>query len=100
MFKSLRWRLLAWHAGILVLTVAGFGVALYYQIRQARLTEIDAELQAAARSLEGTLRGFLLLCSTARLNHPGGRERDGGSSRPPLRRVSGAMLAAPSAAAA
>jgi heavy metal sensor kinase len=56
MVKSLRWRLLAWHAAILVLTVAGFGAALYYQIRQARLTEIGAELQAAARSLEGTLR--------------------------------------------
>jgi heavy metal sensor kinase len=55
MFRSLRWRLLAWHAGILVLTVAGFGTALYFQIRHARLEEIDAELQAAALKLEGVL---------------------------------------------
>ena len=58
MFKSLRWRLLTWHAGILVLTVVGFGAALYYQIRQARLGEIDGELQAAARALEGALRSL------------------------------------------
>jgi heavy metal sensor kinase len=55
MFRSLRWRLLAWHAGILVLTVAGFGAALYYRIRQVRLGEVDAELRAAARTLEGIL---------------------------------------------
>jgi two-component system OmpR family sensor kinase len=58
MFKSIRWRLLAWHAGILFLAVAGFGAALYVQIRKARFDEIDGALQAAARSLEGTLRGF------------------------------------------
>jgi two-component system OmpR family sensor kinase len=58
MFKSIRWRLLAWHAGILILTVAGFGAALYFQIRKARFDEIDADLQSSARSLEGTLRGF------------------------------------------
>src|SRR5262249_43702342 len=55
MFRSLRWRLLAWHAGILVLTVAGFGAALYARIRQVRLGEVDAELRAAARPLEGIL---------------------------------------------
>ncbi len=87
MFNSLRWRLLAWHAGILVLTVAGFGVALYYQIRQARLTEIDAELQAAARSLEGALRGFPPPCLKEGPNHPGGRATVV-SSRPRVHRVS------------
>jgi two-component system OmpR family sensor kinase len=58
MFKSIRWRLLAWHAAILILTVAGFGAALYFQIRKSRFDEIDADLQSSARSLEGTLRGF------------------------------------------
>jgi heavy metal sensor kinase len=58
MFKSIRWRLLAWHAGILVLTVAGFGATLAYQIRNARLGEVDAELLVAARALEATLRQF------------------------------------------
>ena len=56
MFRSIRWRLLVWHAGILILTVAGFGAVLYFQIRHARLHEVDAELQASARALEGTLR--------------------------------------------
>lgn len=58
MFKSIRGRLVIWHAGILLLAVAGFGAALYAQVRRARLDEIDADLHAAARSLEGTLRGF------------------------------------------
>jgi two-component system, OmpR family, sensor kinase len=58
MFKSMRWRLLAWHAAILSCTVAGFGAALYFKIRQARLADVDAELQAAVRTLEGALRVF------------------------------------------
>jgi len=58
MFKSIRGRLLIWHAGILLATVAGFATVLYFQIRKARFDEIDAELYAAARALEGTLRGF------------------------------------------
>src|SRR5947209_6191490 len=58
MFKSIRWRVHAWHAAILLLTVAGLGATLFYQLRQARLDEIDGELHAAARALEGTLRGF------------------------------------------
>lgn len=60
MFKSIRGRLLIWHAGILLAAVAGFATALYLQIRKARFDEIDAELYTAARSLEGTLRGFPL----------------------------------------
>ncbi len=56
MVKSMRWRLLGWYASLLSLVVAGFATVLYYQIRKARLDEIDAELQAAARVLEGSLR--------------------------------------------
>jgi heavy metal sensor kinase len=58
MARSLRVRLQIWHALTLLLVVAGFGSGLYYQVRQARLGDIDAELHAAARVLEGALRGF------------------------------------------
>jgi heavy metal sensor kinase len=57
MFKSIRWRLHLWYALILLAVIAGFGAASYIQIRQARLDEIDADLTAAARLLEGSLRG-------------------------------------------
>src|SRR5947209_8160699 len=58
MFKSMRWRLLAWYVCLLFLVVAGFGSVLYYQVRKARFDEVDAELQAGARVLEGVLRGY------------------------------------------
>ena len=58
MFRSLRWRLQAWHTLILLLVVAGFGGMLYAEARRAQFDEIDAELLAAARVLEGVLRTF------------------------------------------
>jgi two-component system, OmpR family, sensor kinase len=56
MFKSLRWRLQAWHSLILLLVVAGLTGMLYAEARKARFDEIDAELLSAARVLEGVLR--------------------------------------------
>src|SRR5262245_55509931 len=58
MIRSLRWRLQAWQALILLLAIAGFGSVLYLEIRRARFDEIDAELIAAARVLEGSLRAL------------------------------------------
>jgi two-component system OmpR family sensor kinase len=58
MFKSLRWRLQAWHSLILLLVVAGLDGMLYVQARKARFDEMDAELLSAARVLEGVLRTF------------------------------------------
>ncbi|MGP0064412.1 MAG: sensor histidine kinase [Isosphaeraceae bacterium] len=58
MFRSLRWRLQAWHALILLLVVAGFGGVLYAEMRRSRFDEIDAELLSAARVLEGVLRAL------------------------------------------
>ena len=58
MVKSIRWRLQLWYALILLLVVAGFASVLYYQIGRARFDEIDADLHAAARALEGTLRAL------------------------------------------
>jgi two-component system, OmpR family, sensor kinase len=56
MHNSLRWRLQAWHALILLMVVAGSGTAFTLEARRARFDEIDAELLAAARVLEGVLR--------------------------------------------
>lgn len=55
MLKSLRWRLQIWHALILTFVIAGFGAALYLQIRRATLGDIDEELLSGARVLEATL---------------------------------------------
>lgn len=56
MFRSLRWRLLAWQVVILLVVIVGFGGSLYVEMRRARLDEVDGELFAGARVLEGTLR--------------------------------------------
>src|SRR5580658_6382774 len=56
MFKSPRYRLQAWHTLILLLVVAGFGSTLYVEASRRRFDEIDGELLAAARVLEGVLR--------------------------------------------
>lgn len=57
MASSLRWRLQVWHAVILLLAISGFGAMLHASVRHSRIMEIDAELAAAARVLEGSLRG-------------------------------------------
>jgi two-component system OmpR family sensor kinase len=54
-FKSLRWRLQAWHAAILLIAVAGFGAALYFEISKAKFDEIDGELLVVAHTMEGVL---------------------------------------------
>ncbi|HEY3964715.1 MAG TPA: hypothetical protein VGM05_09215, partial [Planctomycetaceae bacterium] len=57
MIRSLRWRLQVWHAAILFLAISGFGAVLHSSVRQLRINEIDSDLIAAARVLEGSLRG-------------------------------------------
>ncbi|MFN9749783.1 MAG: hypothetical protein ACK57U_00180, partial [Planctomycetota bacterium] len=56
MARSLRWRLQLWHAAILVLAIAGFSAVLFLQFQRSLLREIDADLLAGARALEGTLK--------------------------------------------
>ena len=51
MFRSIRWTLQLWHAAILALALAGFGVALYGTIRSSRLGAVDSEIEGAARVL-------------------------------------------------
>jgi heavy metal sensor kinase len=58
MGRSIRLRLLAWYAAVLTAVVGGFAASLYYEVRAARLGEVDAELTAAAAGLESALRLF------------------------------------------
>ncbi|MFO0864792.1 MAG: histidine kinase dimerization/phospho-acceptor domain-containing protein [Gemmataceae bacterium] len=54
--RSLRFELQVWHSLILAAVLAGFGIILYVQFYRARLDEIDADLLATGRLLEGSLR--------------------------------------------
>jgi len=58
MGRSIRLRLLLWYAAVLLAVVGGFALLLYYEVRAARLREIDAQLDASAAALESALRLF------------------------------------------
>jgi heavy metal sensor kinase len=58
MTRSIRLRLLLWYAAVLAAVVGGFAALLYYEVRSARLREIDAQIDAAAAGLESALRLF------------------------------------------
>ncbi|HEX4056144.1 MAG TPA: ATP-binding protein [Tepidisphaeraceae bacterium] len=53
MFKSIRWTLQLWHAGILFLALASFGTVLYVAAQRTAYTEVDNELAGAARVFVG-----------------------------------------------
>src|SRR3954471_9375969 len=87
--KSLRWRLQAWHAAILLIAVVGFGTALYFEVSKAKFDEIDGDLLVVAHTMEGSLRAvpIPLLQAGFRLQPPGGRgfppEEGGPRGNPP-----------------
>jgi signal transduction histidine kinase len=58
MARSIRLRLLGWNAAVLTGVVGGFAGLLYYEVRAARLRDVDARLEAAAAGLESALRLF------------------------------------------
>src|SRR5438105_14961662 len=58
MAKSIRVRLQVWYAVVLTAVVAGFAGLLYYEVRAARLAELDAQLETAAAGLDSALRLF------------------------------------------
>ncbi len=55
LFRSLRWRLQAWHALILCLVIAVFGSLLHWEMVRAHWDRVDDELLVAARILEGSM---------------------------------------------
>lgn len=58
MVRSIRVRLLLWYTAVLTAVVGGFAVLLYYEVRAARLAEVDGQLDTAAAGLESSLRLF------------------------------------------
>ena len=56
LFKSIKWRLQAWHALMLVVVLSGFGFTAYQLDRVSRFQRIDRELQQRAGVILGALR--------------------------------------------
>ena len=56
MIRSLRWRLQAWHAVVLIAVLLIFGVVVYHLQWTTRLQQIDAELNRTAEVLTSRLR--------------------------------------------
>ncbi len=56
MVRSLRWRLQAWHAVVLMIVVSIFGGVVYQLQWQTRLQQIDAELDRTAVVLQSRVR--------------------------------------------
>jgi two-component system OmpR family sensor kinase len=57
-FRSMRWRLQLWYAGVLLLVISLSGILVYWQARAARLGEIDTKLKAASQYLDAVLRSL------------------------------------------
>jgi heavy metal sensor kinase len=58
MARSIRARLQAWYALVLLAVTAGLGGILYYRARDGLFREIDAQLEGAAAYLNASLRGL------------------------------------------
>ncbi len=56
-FRSLQFRLQIWNALILLLVILGFGSVLRWQMHRLQWEQIDGELLASARIIEGSMRG-------------------------------------------
>jgi two-component system OmpR family sensor kinase len=85
MTRSLRWRLQAWYAVVLIAVVGGFATLLYAQVRSSRYQEIDAALTADALYLDTSLRRFPIFEPEGRPEGPWPPDRppfDKGDRRP------------------
>ena len=54
--RSLRWRIQAWYAGILLIALSIFSVLLYWEAARSMWDEVDTDMLAGARIVEGTMR--------------------------------------------
>lgn len=91
MIRSIRWRLQAWFALVLLVVVGGFAGWLHYRERQAREQEVDQQLVDAARYLDVCLRRFPpheLDPSAPKQKGPPGKDAEGKKDKrppPPMR---------------
>src|SRR5262245_36926725 len=58
MRRSIRWRLQAWYALVLLVVVAGLAAVLYEEVRRGRYTKVDTDLRTAADYLDSNLQRF------------------------------------------
>jgi heavy metal sensor kinase len=87
MIRSIRGRLQAWYALVLLAVVASFAGLLYYRVRETRFREIDVKLESAGQYLDAALRsappGELDGPRPERPPRPGGERGPEGRDRPP-----------------
>ncbi|MEW6305600.1 MAG: ATP-binding protein [Verrucomicrobiota bacterium] len=57
LFKSIRWRLQAWHGLMLLVVLMAFGVTAYYLVFDNRMRRVDQELQKRTFPIVGRLSG-------------------------------------------
>ncbi|HZN59311.1 MAG TPA: hypothetical protein VFD71_14635, partial [Planctomycetota bacterium] len=55
-YRSIRWNFLTWLFIVQALGLGGFGGALYYLTRSAKLDEVDGDIEAAGELLAAWLR--------------------------------------------
>jgi two-component system, OmpR family, sensor kinase len=58
LFKSIRWRLQAWHGLMLLVVLAAFGFTAYYLVFDNRMRRVDAELQRRALPFVAMMNRF------------------------------------------
>ncbi len=56
--RSIRLRMVVWCAAVLMAVLSGYAAMLYYEVRAARLAELDGQLDTVAAGLEASLRLF------------------------------------------
>lgn len=71
MVRSMRWRLLAWYATVLVVVIAGFALLMYFQSSRARMQQIDEQLIGAVQYFDAILMRF----PAPEIDPPEGRRR-------------------------
>jgi len=83
MIKSIRGRLQAWYALVLLTVVGTFAGVLFVQVRQARFQDIDRQLQAGVMYLDVNLRRFPVSELDPSRTDPGPPLRDKNDGPPP-----------------
>jgi two-component system OmpR family sensor kinase len=56
MFRSIRWTLQFWHAGLLATVLAGFATTSYFGMSRMRFQEIDSGLNKSVQMVEAALQ--------------------------------------------
>ncbi len=86
LLRSLRWRLQAWHAIILLSVIVVFGSLLHWEMLRSQWDRVDDELLGAARILEGSMNAVpaTILEAMAKdvTSRPGPRRRVAMANRP------------------